>query len=233
MDIPRSKIKGGFTHLKSKIIALRKLGKTHSEIRAIYNVPKSTLSNWLHNLKVSPRIKAKIQKRARKKWLDNNKRNARTRAKKAAELRGIYKKDEIKEIKNVSKKDLKYIGAALYWAEGSVSNRNSLRFGNSNPLMIKTIMKFFRETCNIQDEKIRARIHLYPRINKKNATNFWMKITNLPRANFHPPQIQVSKASKGKRPRNTLPMELFHLTICNTELTCRVKGWIQGIAEKI
>jgi len=233
MEISSPKIKKRFTHLKPKIIALRKLGKTYSEIRAIYNIPKSTLSEWLHDLKVSPKIKAKIKKRAYKKWIENNRRNAKIRAKKAAELRENYKNKGIKEIRNVSKKDLKYIGTALYWAEGSTSNRNSLRFSNSNPLMIKTMMKFFREIYNIPDEKIRARIHLYPGIEGRKATNFWMKVTNLPRANFHPPQIQVSKASKGKRPRNTFSYGTLHLTISNTALTCRIKGWIQGISEKI
>jgi len=222
-----------YNELKSKVIALRKQGKTHSEIRAIYNISKSTLSNWLHNLKFSPKIEAKIKKRGYEKWLENNRRNAKIRAKKAAELRESYKNKGVKEIKNISKKDLKYIGTALYWAEGSMKNRNSLRFGNSNPSMINVMMKFFRETCNIPDKKIRARIHLYPGINQRKATNYWMKITNLPRTNFHPPQIQVSRASKGKRPRNTLPYGTLHLTISNTKLTCLVKEWIQSISEKI
>lgn len=233
MDTTGSKIKKRFTHLKPKVIALRKLAKTYSEIRAIYPIPKSTLCDWLANLKLSPKIKAKIEKRAYKNWMESNRRNAKIRAEKAAKLREHYKNKGVKEIKKVTKKDLKYIGTALYWAEGSMKNRNSLRFGNSNPLMIKVMMEFFREICNVPDEKIKAKIHLHPGINERKATNYWAKITNLPRTNFHPPQIQVSKASKGKRPRNTLPYGTLHLTISNTELTCRVKGWIQGISEKI
>jgi len=87
-------------------------------------------------------------------------------------------------------------------------------------------MRFFREICNILDEKIKTRIHLYPGINQQKATNYWRKITGLPKENFHPPQIQISRASKGKRPRNTLSYGTLHLTMNNTEMTCKVKGWI-------
>lgn len=137
------------------------------------------------------------------------------------------------EIKNISENDLKLIGSALYWAEGGSKNRNSLRFGNSNPLIIKTIIKFFREICQIQKKKIGARIHLHPGVNQKKATNYWIKITNLPKTNFYPPQTQISRASKGRRPKNTLPYGTLHLTINNTEITCKVKGWIKGISGKI
>ena len=94
-------------------------------------------------------------------------------------------------------------------------------------------MRFLREICNIPDSKITARIHLYPEINYQKTLNFWRKITKLPKKNFKPPQIQVSRASKGKRPKNTLPYGTLHLTVNSTELTCKVKGWIRGISEKI
>ena len=220
-----------------RIIALRKKGKTYGEIEKILNLPKSTVAWWLRNIKISKALQKQILERSREKWRKNitayNRIYSKVRSAEAARVRKRFQEKASREIKRVSKKDLKFIGTALYWTEGNLKNRNRLHFSNSNPLIIKTIMKFFREICNIPEEKIRARIHLYPGINERKATNYWVKITNLPRQNFHPPQIQVSRASKGKRPRNTLPYGTLHLTINNTKLTCRVKGWIQGITEKI
>jgi hypothetical protein len=224
-----SKIKQKFRHLKPRVITFRKSGKTYNEIRRIYNIPKSTLSYWLKKVRISTRIKSEMQR----KWEERNKVLAKIRSEEAAKIREEYKEKAAKEIKNISKKSLRFIGTALYWAEGNIKNRNRLQFGNSNPLMIRVAMRFLREVCNIPKAKIKARVHIYPGMNYRKVLNFWSQITKLPKSNFLPPQIQASRASKGKRPRNTLPYGTLHLTISNTELACKVKGWIKGISDKI
>jgi hypothetical protein len=220
-----------------RIRAFRKKGKTYTEISEVLKLPKSTVAWWLKDFKLPAKTERKIIEKSRKKWrkaiIDYNNVHGKLRSQKAAAIREKYKQNGIKEIKNLSKKELKLIGSALYWAEGGKKNRNSLRFSNSNPSMIEVIMKFFQEVCNIPNEKIKARIHIYPQINPRIATNYWKKVTNLPRINFQKPQVQISRASKKKRPKNTLPYGTLHLTVNNTEMTCRVKGWIQGISEKI
>jgi hypothetical protein len=216
------------------IIALRKKGKTYGEIEKILKIPKSTIAWWLKDIKISKSLKKQIFERSKKKWRKSIiYYNTKIRPQKAAKIREEYKEKSSKEIKRLSRQDLKLIGSVLYWAEGNTKNRNRLQFGNSDPLMISIMMRFFRETCNIPDKKIKARIHLYPDTNQKKATNYWIKITRLPKKNFHPPQTQISRASKRKRARHTLPSGTLHLTISNTEITCRVKGWIQGITKKI
>lgn len=234
---PSVRLIPAYSTKKFRAIQLRKKGQSYAEIASILRISKSTAYDWTRRIKLSKkaeeRIKRKIKEALRKGLAAYNRIYGKIRSQEAAKIREGYKEKASKEIKKLVKRDLKLIGAALYWAEGNLKNRNSLRFGNSNSLMIKTIMKFFREACNIPSEKIKARIHLYPQINQKEATNYWMKITILPRVNFQPPQIQVSRASKGRRPRNTLPYGTLHLTVNNTELACRVKGWIQGVSEKI
>lgn len=222
---------------RQHVITLRRKGKTYGEIAKTLKLPKSTVAWQLKNLRISKSLQKKILERSRKKWRRNiatyNKFYGKVRSREAARIRDRHKEKAAKDIKSLSRKDIKLIGAALYWAEGGTKNRNSLHFGNSNPLIIKTIMRFFREVCNISNGKIKARIHLYPGINQRRATNYWKKVIRLPQKNFHKPQVQISRASKKKRPRNTLPYGTLHLTVNNTELTCKVKGWIQGISEKI
>jgi len=232
MTIFSPKKKRKFIKLKSKVMALRKLGKTYSEIRKIYNIPKSTLSDWLKGVKMSLKERKRLQKRAYKNWRRAVEANAKRKMEERRKIRLEIENNAKKEIKKIEINDLKPIGAALYWAEGG-KNRNQLRFSNSDPAIIKVITKFFCKVCKIPKEKIKARVHIYPGMDYQKCLNFWSKITKLPKSNFHPPQIQISRASKGKRPRNTLPYGTLHLTVTNTELACRVKGWIQGISEKI
>ncbi|PIV38431.1 MAG: hypothetical protein COS30_02145 [Candidatus Portnoybacteria bacterium CG02_land_8_20_14_3_00_45_8] len=216
--------------LKLRIISLRKRGKTHGEIREIYNVPKGTLSAWLKNIKISTEAKRKIQQQTYKRWKNANEIFIKRRVQEAWEKRTRIQNKSQREIKKVSLNDLKLIGAALYWAEGNQKYKNQLRFSNSNPEIIKIIMEFFRRVCEISNEKIKGRAHTYPDTNYNKTLNFWTKLTKLPKKNFYKPQIQISKASKRKR--NILPYGTLHLNAGNTESMCKVRGWIQGIANK-
>lgn len=214
-------------------IKLRKKKKSYNEISKLLGIPKSTLHYWFRGKTWSEKIKKDLIRKAQKSTQNNLIAYRKIRAQEAARIREQYKKKASKEIKRLSKKNLKLIGSSLYWAEGANKNRNSLRFSNSDPFMIKIMMKFFREICNVPNEKIKARIHLYPGMSQKGATSYWRKITVLHRENFLKTQTQVSRASKGKRQKNTLPHGTLHLSVNSTELTCKVKGWIRGISEKI
>jgi hypothetical protein len=223
------KLKRKFIHLKPEVITLRRSGRSYSEIRKIYPVPKSTLSDWLKNIKMDPEIKSELEKRAYEKLREE----AKKKREKTLKLREAIINKAKQKIKKIDKKDLLLIATALYWAEGNIKNKNRFQFGNSNPSMIKLMMRFLREVCNIPEERIKARAHIYPGMNYSKVISFWSKITKLPKENFYPPQIQVSKASKGKRAKNTLPCGTLHLTVSSTELACKVKGWIQGICENV
>lgn len=220
---------GSKKELKLKIISLRKQGKTYGEIREIYNVPKGTLSDWLKNIKISTEAKRKIQQQTYKRWKRANEIFIKKRIQEAWEKRTEIQNKAQREIKKVSSNDLKLIGAALYWAEGNQKYRNQLRFSNSNPEIIKIIMEFFRKVCKINNEKIKGKVHTYPKTNYNKTRDFWTKLTKLPKKNFYKPQTQISKASKRKR--NTLPYGTLHLNAGNTESMCKVKGWILGIVK--
>lgn len=220
-----------------KIIALRKQGKTYGEIEAILKLPKSTVGWWLRGIKMEKSVEKETLERCKKKWrkniLDYNNIHAKIRSEEAAKIREKATEKSSKEIKKITEDDLKLLGSVLYWAEGNTKSRHALRFANSNPNIIKVIMKFFQRICKIPNEKIKARVHLHPNISQQESEKYWSEITGLPKDNFQKPQVQISKASKSKRKINTLPYGTLHLTICNTAKVCEVKGWIRGISEKI
>lgn len=214
-------------------IKLRKNGASYNKICEKLAIPKSTIHYWFRDLRWSQRIKKELTEKAKILTRRNLANYAKIRSQEAAERREKIIGKASREIKRLSKKDLKFIGIALYWAEGNTKNRNRLQFSNSNPLMIRVAIEFFREICNIPDNRIKARAHIYPGINYQKTLNFWSRITKLHKTNFYKPQIQVSRASKGRRLKNTLPYGTLHLTVTDTQMACKVKGWIRGIAEKI
>ena len=61
---------------RRKAIELRIQGKTYSEIRSVIpNLPKSTLSGWIKDVKLTPEQERKLQKN-----IEQNSYNARAKA---------------------------------------------------------------------------------------------------------------------------------------------------------
>ena len=217
---------------KNLAINLRKKGKSYNEIARILKIPKSTLSYWLRDVKMSPGIEAKLWSETRKKWAENitkfNKKQSEIAKRRAEE----YQKIAVKDIGNFSKRELLLIGTALYWAEGSKKSRWTLQFSNSDPLMIKLMMKFFQKICNTPREKIKAMVQIHSNVTSEEAINYWSKISKIPKTQFTKCYSRLTPSSKQKRPFNTLPYGTFRITICDIQTTNKVKGWIRGISKK-
>ena len=163
---------------KQNAIALRKQGKTYSEILAIIPVAKSTLGIWLKEAKLS---KAEMQKF--------------TEAKRLASFRGGLAKKKLRiekqnrifsearsEIKNISRDELFLMGTVLYWAEGSKEREYSpgspLRFANSDPYMIKLFLTWLRDV-GVSKERIHLDIYLHDnnKYRAKEVVKYWVEHT--------------------------------------------------------
>lgn len=227
---------GSNIHLKNKAISLRREGRSYNDIRKTLGImSKGTLSGWFKNLELSE---------VSRNLLQQNNKLAYTRG-----LLGANKKrkalidDENRiaqefgysSIYALSKNELLIIGAALYWAEGTKSEKGasrSLAFSNSDPKMIRVYMKFIREVLKVQEEKIRAGIHIYNTNSENLARKFWSDITDLPQDRFYI-VTQISRASQNRRPFNSLPHGTVSIRINSRIEFFKVKGMIQGLFDKL
>ena len=126
------------------------------------------------------------------------------------------------------KKELKLVGTALYWAEGSKTKRSLVQVCNSDERIIKFMMRFFREICNVPESKFRGYIHIHTHLNAKKAKNYWSSISNISLKQFYKTYQKPNKSSQNKK--DSLPYGTFTIIICNTELFLKIKGWINGLS---
>ncbi len=223
---------------KDKILAIkfRKEGNSYKQISEKLSVPKSTLSCWLSNLKISNKAKNKIAGRVyEKSVLALIKRNKAQTAL-AQEKADLIKKEAEEEVKKFLHDSLFVAGISLYWAEGykkgdKGSKYKSVDFTNSDPEMIKMIMKFFRKYYGVSDDRIKIQLMAHPNVNINKAIKFWIKITSLKKNNFTKTIIIVSSASKGKRNFNCLENGTIHLRIFDVKLFFKTIGWINGLKK--
>ncbi|MCK4520842.1 hypothetical protein KAT95_03205 [Candidatus Parcubacteria bacterium] len=217
---------------KNLAINLRKRGKSYNEIARILKVPKSTLSYWLRNIKMSPTAETKFWDRTRKKRAKSITEFNKKRAEAAREKSEKFQKIASKNINQFNKRELLLVGTALYWAEGCKKTRWALQFSNSDPVMIKLMIKFFKKICGIPKEKIRATIQIHSNVTSEKAINYWSRISGVSKTQFTKCYSRLTPSSKQKRPFNTLPYGTLRIAIYDIQVTNKVKGWIQGISKK-
>lgn len=220
--------------IKQRAIQLRLHGKSYSEIKKILNISsKGTLSYWFRNLSLPPRA----QNRLAHKTAFARKRNLfkynQDRTRKIREQNKIAQKNAEEEIKTLTPRELLLVGIALYWGEGTKSEKNknalAVSISNSDPKLIKAFMRFLREIWGVQEEKIKPSIHVHPNLDIGRAKKFWARTTGLPIEKFHTFN-QISAASKLKRPKKFLPYGTARIRVNSRVLFYKMRGYIEGLS---
>jgi len=222
---------------KQEVIKLRKSGLSYNQISASLKIPKSTLSTWLKDVPLSGKAREKIQLRINNtaivKLIKRNKNQTIVAQKNHEEIRKLAKI----EAKKLLSDPLFLAGVSLYWAEGYKqgaygSKWKSIDFTNSDPAMIELMMIFFTKFFHLKKSDFLIQIMLHNKKSAIEATNFWYKLTGVPKENFIRTCSSLSRASLQKRNKK-LQYGTIHLRINNVRHFFRLIGWIDGLKNKL
>ncbi len=213
---------------KIEATRLRKLGESYSEIRKKVKVSKGTLSLWLRDIELTPEQEKRLYVELRQKNAYRlAKFNQEKRIKRTEEIIKKSKKEALLRLRN----PLFLSGLMLYWAEGDKSDeRAEVKFSNSDPAMIKFMMKWFRDICKVPEKKFRIALHIHALHCRKDIESYWSKITNIPLAQFQKTYI---KPTSLRHRRNRLYNGTCAIRINNVDLFRRIKGWKIGFLQKM
>jgi transcriptional regulator with XRE-family HTH domain len=214
-----------------EVIKLRLKGKSYREIAQAVGVSKNSVSRWCKNLKLPLSAQKILEKKSNYPKELFRKYNQLKHKKVQIENQEIVREFS-KEIRRPSKYELKLIGVVLHWAEGNKTQPNRVQFANSDSNMVTLYLRFLREIIKIPDEKMIVSIRIHPNINMSTAIKFWSKATKLPRERFHIVR-QISRASQGKRPFNSLPYGTLDVRFSGRPKFYQIKGWIDGLIRQI
>ena len=157
--------------------ALRHLGLTYSEIRAIIPVPKSTLSYWCRSVELTDEQISAIRQRGYPQPGVARDTQRRRRL-------------EIVEVRNAAARRASVLlseplftaGVALYWAEGA-KTQSDLAMVNSDPALLRLWIVWVRRYLD-PDAEFSLRIHIHADNDELAARDFWRKQLGLPAASF-------------------------------------------------
>lgn len=217
---------GYFGKIEEKIKAqeLRKKGLSYKEILTKIHVSKDTISRWCRDIVLTESQKNRL--------IENKKLGQKKGSIIAAENKKKLRFQMIKQINIISKKELGKIknrdnfiaGIALYAGEGNKTN-GLIGFSNSNPILIKFMVKWFKSFCEIPIKKIKGAIWLHEGLDKDKAITFWSELTKIPKTNFYKTYIAQVKSNSNKIRKNIHPYGVFAIRISNSEIHRKIIGW--------
>jgi hypothetical protein len=208
---------------RDKAIKLRADGMTYSEIQDHLKVSKSSLSRWLLNIPYVP-LGATLDRRRRASIQSGHVLRDR-KIERVSTITNLAKQ----EIRKIGLHDLKLLGIMAYWTEGSKTLDSHVQFTNTDPSFIQFVLKWLREICNVREEKIKVHLRVHPDVNRKDAETYWAKLTRIPIAQFHNTTMKIS--GSGGRKYTKLGTGIATITVCDTNLHYKIKGWIEGLKK--
>lgn len=171
---------------KIQALALRKEGKSYSQIRNVVKVSKSTLSNWLGDYPLSKERIRVLQALSEQRIENFRKTMLRKRELRLTE---VYNKEKKKWLP-LSRRELFLAGLFLYWGEGTKASRGELVISNTDPRVINFSLYWFTKILKVPKNKIKLLVHLYKDMDVKKELLFWSKLTKITLSQFRKPYIK-------------------------------------------
>lgn len=212
---------------KEKARILRKKGYSINQIIKKTGFVKASVSLWVRDIILTDKQKEKLSERGRS--LKSIEKRRINRLNNESNKRKIIINNAKKDFKTISLEDLKLIGTILYLGEGAKTKRGTVAVANSDPDVIKIMLRFFREILKVPEHKLRGHIHTFLHADVEKTEKYWSKVTGIPINQFYKTYTKPSSVSLKKR--KTLPFGTFDLSVNDTKLFLTIMGWIEKIKE--
>ncbi len=212
-------------------LRMRNAGHSYNHISKITKVSKSTLSTWLADIPYVPN--AETIARIGKARAASGEAKSKLKRHSIAEA----KKEALREMGHVSKRDLFMIGLGLYIGEG-VKSHSAVGFANANPLVMSLIIRWLIEVLGVSRDRIRLRLHLYPDSHERKSLQYWSKMTTIPIHQFQKTSVD-RRIGKKVTKIGKLPYGTAHLVVRSMGekkfgvfLSRKIQAWSQYVLEK-
>lgn len=212
---------------KFKAQELRRKGLSYRQILLQIHVSKGTISEWCKDI-----ILTKAQK---KRLLENKMYGQRIGSQVAAEnkrKKRLLKTKKIfeeakSELGELKRRDRFLAGIAFYAGEGNKAG--SAGFTNSDPKIIKYMMKWFKEFCRVPKARFRGAIWIHEGLDAEKAKEYWSKLTGIPKEQFHKTYIAKDKKDSKKIRKNIHKYGVFAIRFSDSDKQRRIIGWISAL----
>ncbi len=211
---------------------LRKKGVSIRDISKRLKVSRGSASLWCRDVVLTENQIEKLHEQMVKGGYSGRLKGAHIQREiKRQKIRYYSERGKV-DIQKIKKRELLIAGLALYWGEGSKTD-SRVRFSNSDPVIVKFIMKWFREVLKVSEDRFMMRITInrvhQKRLNDVNA--YWSRRTDIPIEQFR--KTILIKAKNEKIYENHFQ---HYGTLCvgiakSSDLFYQIMGWLEALGK--
>ncbi|MFJ6571975.1 helix-turn-helix domain-containing protein [Streptomyces sp. NPDC091292] len=215
--------------LRDRARELRAQGWTYNQIQAELGCSKSSVSLWVRDLPKPELMTPSEQARraSRKRW------------DKELALRDVQRQQTkaaaSSEVGTLSDRELLFVGAALYWAEGTkdkpYARREDVLFINSDPGVIRLYLAWLR-LLDVDPDRLRYRLMIHITADPDAAKRYWADLVGVDPATFQKTTLKqhnpkTVRKNVGEDYRGCLVIRVLQ----GADLYRRIEGWWCGIVS--
>jgi len=217
---------------KLEAIKLRKLGKSIKWIANELRVSQGSVSLWCRDIKLTKLQIEQLEKQGRDPLYGRRLQYALEQQKLRTEKTEKLLDEGVKEVGELSRRELLLVGTALYWAEGYKKD-SQVGLGSSDPAMMKLYVRWLK-VCfgyKLDDLSFRVTFNIDHKYREEDIINFWAKQFDITPDRFQKPFYQRVKWKK----LYDNPGEYFGVLRIrvrrSSDLLRKIKGLIKGLAD--
>ena len=217
--------------LHDKAVAMRRRGRSYSEILSLVPVAKSTLSLWLRNVGLSSKQKQRITEKKRQAM----KRGWETiRTRKLARVR-VIKSAATSEVRTLISDPFWLTGVILYWGEGNKekpwSSSAKVAFSNMDLSMHKLFLAWIKKYLKVAGKDIRYEVYIHEDSDTYSIARYWRTNLNIQkdqlRIYYKHNVLNTKRKNIGRDYKGVLRI----CVIKSSTLNRRIAGWIEGVVQ--
>lgn len=221
--------------LRLKARKLRKKGISVRKITEILGLSKSTISGWVRDIILTVEQLESLRQSSIKGAELGRLKSALLQKERRLKLVEDLKSSGIELLSDITERELLIGGLALYWGEGSRKSNRGVGFCNSDPKMIKFLMRWLKDCFGVTMGELRCRVGINFIHNKRDqiVKNYWSEVTSIPLEQFRNTSFKKVKNKKVYENFNehygTLTVEVAK----SWNLYYKIIGLITGLQEAV
>lgn len=179
-------------------VRLRKAGFSIKDIAKKLHVSPGSVSLWCQGIVLTPAQQFVLKRKqnlaghaGRQKGADMNK------ARRVEAIAKARKNAEI-NINTINNRELFYLGLGIYWGEGVKSRTGQAAVVNSDPRILKVMLRWFIECFSVDIDDFRPYVYISiaHRDREKNIMQYWEKNLGIPSIQFKSPIFLKQRPKK-------------------------------------
>ncbi len=220
--------------LKLQARKLRSEGLGIKTIAYQLQVSSSTASLWCRDIRLTPEQITELERRSHDPHYGRRLAHVYKQQQERKEKILTLNLKGIKDIGNLTTKELFAAGVSLYWAEGFKKDSQA-GFANSDPSMIKFFIFWLEKCCKIPKQRLKFRLGLNEQYKDQalEIQDYWVQLLEIKADQFQKPYFQKVTWKKIYENPNNYHGVLRIRVSKSTELLRTIHGWIEGLRKQV